>query len=124
MRSGVFMQHMAKFACADYGFECKYEVEGEETEVVGKFMQHSYEEHGIEYSYGGLKQFLLRKTDSRAPQVGFRIDELDAKTIISILDYASTFLPLSTISEGRIDNQVAQRLIGKLSNLLPAQVVS
>lgn|SRR5574340_170582 len=106
---------MAKFACADYGFECRYEVEGEEKDVVGKFMQHSYEEHGIEYSYGSLKQFLLRKTESIPSQIGFHIDEQDAKTIISILDYASTFLPLSTISEGKIDSQMAQRLIGKLS---------
>ncbi len=113
---------MAKFACADYGFECKYEVEGEETDVVGRFMQHSYEEHGIEYSYGGLKQVLLRKTASKPTQTGFRIDEQDAKAIISILDYASTFLPLSTISEGKIDNQIAQRLIGKLSSPFPRPI--
>lgn len=113
------MQSMAKFACADYGFECKYEVEGEEKEAVGQFMQHSYDEHGIEYSYGSLKQFLLRKTDSVPLHTGFRIDEQDAKTIISILDYASTFLPLSTISDGKIDNQLAQKMIGKLSSSLP-----
>lgn len=109
---------MAKFACADYGFECKYEVEGEEKEVVGKFMQHSYEEHGIEYSYGSLKQFLLRKTEPAPQKSGFHVNEQDARTIVDILEYASTFLPLSTISEGRIDNQTAQRLIGKLSDSL------
>lgn len=114
---------MAKFACADYGFECKYEVEGDEREVVSKFMQHSYDEHGIEYSYGSLKQFLLRKTDFVPFQTGYHIDEEDARTIISILDYASTFLPLSTISEGKISNQVAQRLIGKLSSTLPQPIV-
>ena len=113
---------MAKFACADYGFECRYEVEGEEKDVVSKFMQHSYEEHGIEYSYGSLKQFLLRKTESVPLQTGFHIEEDDAKTIISILDYASTFLPLATISEGKIDNQIAQRLIGKLSSCLPRPI--
>lgn len=116
------MQCMAKFACADYGFECKYEVEGKETDIVGKFMQHSYEEHGIEYSYGDLKQSLLRKTDSNPSHASLRIDEQDAETIISILDYAATFLPLSTISEGKIDNQIAQRLIGKLSVSLPRPI--
>lgn len=113
---------MAKFACADYGFECKYEVEGDEKDVVSKFMQHSYDEHGIEYSYGSLKQFLLRKTEFLPCQTGFHIEEDDARTIISILDYASTFLPLSTISDGRLDSQDAQRLIGKLSSILPRPV--
>ncbi|GEM_PF-310784 len=113
---------MAKFACADYGFECGYEVEGEEKYVVSKFMQHSSEEHGIEYSFGTLKQFLLRKTESVLLQSGFHLEEDDTKTIISILDYASTFLPLATISEGKIDNKTAQRLIVKLSNCLPHQV--
>jgi len=116
------MQSMAKFACADYGFECRYEVEGEEKDVVGKFMTHSSEEHGIEYSYETLKQFLLRKTDSTASPARLLIDEQDTKTIISILDFASTFLPLSTISDGKIDNQLAQRLIVKLSESLPCPV--
>lgn len=53
---------MVKFACADYGFECQYEAEGEEQEVLKRFMEHSSEAHGIEYSYGTLKQFLLRKS--------------------------------------------------------------
>lgn len=112
---------MAKFACADYGFECRYEVEGEEKDVLGKFLTHSSEEHGIEYSYDTLRQFLLRKTDSKTLQT-MHIDEQDAKTIISILDFASTFLPLSTISDGKIDNQIAQRLIVKLSESLPCPV--
>jgi predicted small metal-binding protein len=116
------MQSMAKFACADYGFECRYEVEGEEKDVVGKFMTHSSEEHGIEYSYDTLKQFLLRKTDSTTSPTRLLIDEQDTKTIISILDFASTFLPLSTISDGKIDNQIAQRLIVKLSESLPCPV--
>ncbi len=53
---------MVKFACADYGFECQYEAEGEEQDVLKKFMKHSSEEHGIDYSYGSLRQFLLRKS--------------------------------------------------------------
>lgn len=116
------MQSMAKFACADYGFECRYEVEGEEKDVVRKFMTHSSEEHGIEYSYDTLKQFLLRKTDSKTSLTRLQIDEEDTKTIISILDFASTFLPLSTISDGQIDNQVTQRLIVKLSESLPCPI--
>lgn len=114
---------MTKFACADYGFECAYEVDGEERDVVSKFMDHSYHEHGIEYSYGILKQFLLRKHEFVPAHKGLQIDEDDARTIISILDYASTFLPLSTISEGRLDGQEAQRLIGKLSGSLPRTVI-
>ena len=109
---------MVKFACADYGFECKFEVEGQEGEAVGQFMHHSLEEHGIEYSYGGLRQFLLRKTESALPYAGIQLGREDVKTIISVLEYASTFLPLSTISDGKVDSTAVRGLVEKLSGVV------
>ncbi len=52
---------MVKLRCNDYGFECDFEVEGDEDHVVAQFMQHSNEEHGIDYKKEAVKQFMLRK---------------------------------------------------------------
>ena len=52
---------MAKLRCADYGFECDFQAEGEMEEVLEKFGIHTSEEHGIEYSKEALMQFILRK---------------------------------------------------------------
>lgn len=48
--------------CNDYGFECDFVAEGNETEnVLKKFGEHSEEKHGIAYQKEVLQQFLLRK---------------------------------------------------------------
>ncbi|MDH3279235.1 MAG: DUF1059 domain-containing protein [Nitrosopumilus sp.] len=52
---------MVKLRCNDYGFECDFEVEGDEDQVVAQFMQHNNEEHGIDYRKEAVKQFILRK---------------------------------------------------------------
>jgi predicted small metal-binding protein len=52
---------MVKLICNDYGFECKFEIEGDAEEVIEKFGKHIREEHGIEYSKEALIQFILRK---------------------------------------------------------------
>jgi len=52
---------MVKLRCNDYGFECDFEVEGDEDHVIAQFMQHSNEEHGIDYKKEAVKQFILRK---------------------------------------------------------------
>lgn len=53
---------MLKLSCRDYGFECDFEVEGDDaSEVTEKFGNHSAKEHGIEYSKEALMQFILRK---------------------------------------------------------------
>ncbi|MDE1861687.1 MAG: DUF1059 domain-containing protein [Thaumarchaeota archaeon] len=111
---------MAKLACADYGFECRYETEGDDDVVVSRFMRHSLDEHGIEYSYGGLRQFLLRKTGSFSQDSQVHLAGEDVRTIISILEYASDFLPLSAISDGKIDANSARQIIEKLSCSLHA----
>ena len=52
---------MVKLRCGDYGFECGFEVDGDEDYVVEQFMQHSYGEHGIDYRKEAVRQFILRK---------------------------------------------------------------
>ncbi len=50
-----------KLRCADYGFECGFESDGETQKVIEEFGRHTEEEHGIEYSAEVLMQFILRK---------------------------------------------------------------
>ncbi len=52
---------MAKLRCADYGFECDFQAEGEIETVLEQFGKHTEEEHGIEYTKEALMQFILRK---------------------------------------------------------------
>jgi predicted small metal-binding protein len=52
---------MVKLRCDDYGFECDFEVEGDEDHVVEQFMQHNNEEHGIDYRKEAVKKFIRRK---------------------------------------------------------------
>ena len=51
---------MVKITCRNYGFDCEFEVNGDNSETIKKFQKHSIDEHGIEYSVGGLEQLLLR----------------------------------------------------------------
>ncbi len=52
---------MAKLRCADYGFECDFQSEGEIESVLEQFGKHTEEEHCIEYTKEALMQFILRK---------------------------------------------------------------
>ena len=53
---------MVKLRCRDYGFDCEFSVEGENTsELVSDFGKHTEDEHGIEYSKESLMQFIIRK---------------------------------------------------------------
>ena len=51
---------MVKISCSTYGFDCKFEVIGESSEVIQKYQKHSNDEHGIDYSVEALTQFILR----------------------------------------------------------------
>ena len=51
--------NMAKLVCADYGYDCAFEVEGDSNNVAEKFREHSEDEHGIEYSKETLTKFML-----------------------------------------------------------------
>ena len=51
--------NMAKLVCADYGYDCAFEVEGDSNYVAEKFRVHSEDEHGIEYSKETLTKFML-----------------------------------------------------------------
>ena len=50
---------MAKLVCADYGYDCAFEIEGDSDDVAEKFRVHSEDEHGIEYSKETLTKFML-----------------------------------------------------------------
>ena len=52
---------MPKLKCIDYGFECDFQVEGEQEKVIEDFRTHTEEVHGIDYSKEAVMQFLLRK---------------------------------------------------------------
>ncbi len=53
---------MVKLQCNDYGFECDFFVEGDNTvKVIEDFGKHTEEEHGIEYSKESLMQIIMRK---------------------------------------------------------------
>lgn len=51
---------MVKLSCQNYGFDCKFEIAGNEDTVVNEYQKHSFEEHGIDYSIEALNQFILR----------------------------------------------------------------
>ena len=52
---------MSNLRCADYGFQCKFETEGNIDSVVEEFGRHTEQEHGIDYSKEALMQFIVRK---------------------------------------------------------------
>jgi len=53
---------MVKLRCRDYGFDCKFFVEGKDvSKLLENFGKHSEAEHGIEYSKESLMQFIIRK---------------------------------------------------------------
>ncbi len=51
---------MVKLSCSNYGFDCKFEVNGNSSEVMEQYQKHSIDEHGIEYSIEVLTRLLLR----------------------------------------------------------------
>lgn len=51
---------MVKINCSHYGFDCKFEVNSEDSDAINRFQKHSMTVHGIEYSSGTLNQILLR----------------------------------------------------------------
>lgn len=53
---------MTKLRCHDYGFECDFVADGQDTqELIEKFGKHTAEEHGIEYSKEALMQLIIRR---------------------------------------------------------------
>ncbi len=51
---------MVKITCANYGFECKFEIIGNNSEVIEKYQKHSNDVHGIEHSTEALEQLVMR----------------------------------------------------------------
>jgi len=53
---------MARLRCSDYGYECSFIAQGEDSsKVIEEFGKHTAKEHGIEYSKEALMHFLMRQ---------------------------------------------------------------
>lgn len=53
---------MTTLRCRDYGFDCKFEVTDDNSDLlIKKFGEHTFKKHGIEYSKEALMQIVLRK---------------------------------------------------------------
>ena len=52
---------MVKISCKFYGFDCKFEVNGNDSDAINRFQKHSMLTHGIEYSSESLSQIIMRK---------------------------------------------------------------
>ena len=53
-----------KFVCNDYGFECDFSCQGDNSsKLIEEFAKHTEEVHGIEYSKEALMQFIMRKSE-------------------------------------------------------------
>ncbi|MGH2612680.1 MAG: DUF1059 domain-containing protein [Rhabdochlamydiaceae bacterium] len=106
---------MTRLICSDYGFECSYQVEGEDKEILEKFGKHSTERHWIEYSKGALKQILLRKHHRESPKSGIILNKQEIQTVICILDLVYSAHPMSFFEDLRIDHRMIQQMILKMS---------
>ena len=53
---------MVQLQYNDYGFECDFLVEGDDTaQIILDFGKHTDDAHGIEYSKESLMQFIMRQ---------------------------------------------------------------
>ena len=55
------IKYMVKISCSNYGFDCEFESNGNNSIMIEKYQKHSMDEHGIEYSVEALEQLLIRK---------------------------------------------------------------
>jgi len=51
---------MVEISCDNYGFDCMFKVNGNDSKVIEEYQKHSMDEHGIEYSTEVLTQYILR----------------------------------------------------------------
>jgi predicted small metal-binding protein len=106
---------MAKLVCSDYGFECSYQVEGDDDETIKKFGKHSEEMHGIGYSKGALMQILRRKTHQEYSNLGIILSKDEIQAVIAILDFAYSAHSMAFFEDLKIDHRMIQQLILKMS---------
>ena len=52
---------MTKLVCRDYGYDCDFVIDGNNSDVIENFGQHMTDEHGVEYTKDALMQIILRK---------------------------------------------------------------
>jgi len=51
---------MVKIRCSKYGFDCKFEVNSNDSDAINRFQKHSMVVHGIDYSSGTLNQIVMK----------------------------------------------------------------
>ena len=56
---------MVKFSCHNYGFDCSFEINGDDDYVIEKYQKHSFDIHGIDYSTEALNNFILRMKNNK-----------------------------------------------------------
>ncbi len=55
-----------KLTCSNYGFECGFEIQGDESlSMIKKLREHFEAEHGIDYSVDAIIQMLVNKGHRR-----------------------------------------------------------
>ncbi len=55
-----------KLTCSDYGFECGFALDGNESlSMIKKLKDHFEHEHGIDYSVDAIIQMLVNKGYTR-----------------------------------------------------------
>lgn len=55
-----------KLECSDYGFECKFILEGKKSlSLIEQLREHFESEHGIDYSTDAVIQMIVNRGHSR-----------------------------------------------------------
>ena len=53
--------NMATLRCADYGFDCEFETNGDPDAIIDDFGKHTESIHGIDYPKEALMQVIIRQ---------------------------------------------------------------
>lgn len=105
-----------RLICNDYGFECDYQVEGEDKETLKKFGNHCTEKHGICYFDGALIEILRRKHHPESSNLDMLLNKDEIHAVIAILDFVSSVHPMSFFENGlNINHRMIQQLIQKMA---------
>ena len=51
---------MVEMSCDNYGFDCEFKVNGNDSKVIEEYQKHSIDILGIEYSTEVLTQYIFR----------------------------------------------------------------
>ena len=55
---------MSKIRCISHGFDCKFEIDLDDSDAINRFKKHSKIVHGFEYNSGTINQILVKIRDN------------------------------------------------------------